>query len=54
LLADHPQNLVSFPRRFAAQGLAWHYKKYEKEPPPDERARYPDAEVEARERSSGL
>jgi endonuclease YncB( thermonuclease family) len=36
------------------QGLAWHYKKFEKEQTVEDRARYADAEVEARARRVGL
>ena len=35
-------------------GLAWHYKAYEREQPPDERASYAQAERSARERGLGL
>jgi endonuclease YncB( thermonuclease family) len=36
------------------QGLAWHYKAYEREQLAEDRARYADAEVEARARRAGL
>jgi endonuclease YncB( thermonuclease family) len=36
------------------QGLAWHYKRYEKEQSVESRARYADAEIEARARKVGL
>lgn len=35
-------------------GMAWHYKKYEKEQPPDDRATYAQAEDAARASSLGL
>ena len=35
-------------------GLAWHYKKYEREQPASDRLLYASAEEEARERRSGL
>lgn len=35
-------------------GLAWHYKKYEKEQSPDDRGAYARAETEARNRRIGL
>ena len=35
-------------------GLAWHYQAYEREQPPDERARYANTEQQARERRQGL
>lgn len=35
-------------------GLAWHYKAYEREQPPGERASYADAERQARARRLGL
>lgn len=35
-------------------GLAWHYKKYEKEQPEEERGQYSFAEVEARGKKVGL
>lgn len=35
-------------------GLAWHYRAYEREQPPEDRARYADAEQQARERRQGL
>ena len=35
-------------------GMAWHYKEYEREQPPEERRRYAQAEVDARERGVGL
>lgn len=36
------------------RGLAWHYKKYEGEQPPEDRAAYASAEVEARGAGRGL
>ena len=36
------------------KGLAWHYTRYEKEQSAETRARYADAEVEARARNAGL
>jgi len=36
------------------QGLAWHYKKYENEQPPEERAQYAFAEEGARAKRVGL
>lgn len=35
-------------------GLAWHYKKYEKEQSPSDRGEYADAERKAREQRTGL
>lgn len=35
-------------------GLAWHYKKYEKEQPEEERGQYSFAEFEARGKRVGL
>lgn len=35
-------------------GLAWHYKRYAAEQPPDERARYATAETTARDAGAGL
>lgn len=35
-------------------GLAWHYKQYEKEQPPSDRATYSQAEIEARTNRLGL
>jgi endonuclease YncB( thermonuclease family) len=35
-------------------GLAWHYRAYEREQPPDERGQYAEAELQARERRQGL
>jgi endonuclease YncB( thermonuclease family) len=35
-------------------GLAWHYKKYQKEQSPEDRALYSEAETEARESKRGL
>jgi endonuclease YncB( thermonuclease family) len=35
-------------------GLAWHYKQYEKEQPPDARLQYAALEQQARERHEGL
>lgn len=35
-------------------GLAWHYKQYEREQPPDDRLKYAASEREARERREGL
>jgi endonuclease YncB( thermonuclease family) len=37
-----------------ATGLAWHYKQYAKEQPPDERQRYARAEWDARAKRLGL
>lgn len=37
-----------------AQGFAWHYKRYEREQSAQDRARYADAETEARGRQLGL
>ena len=36
------------------RGLAWHYKKYEREQPPEDRATYAGAEIEARGAGRGL
>ena len=35
-------------------GMAWHYKRYEKEQPPDERVSYAEAEERARAGRKGL
>lgn len=35
-------------------GLAWHYKKYQKEQPPADRSTYSDAEEQARAAHNGL
>ena len=35
-------------------GLAWHYRAYEREQPPQERGQYAEAELRARERRQGL
>lgn len=35
-------------------GMAWHYKKYAKEQPPEDRQLYSDSEIEARQRNIGL
>ncbi len=35
-------------------GMAWHYKEYEREQPPEERRRYAQAEDDARDRGVGL
>ena len=35
-------------------GLAWHYKKYQKEQSPEDRELYSDAEIDARESGRGL
>jgi endonuclease YncB( thermonuclease family) len=35
-------------------GLAWHYKRYDKEQTPEERMRYADAETDARAHRIGL
>ena len=35
-------------------GMAWHYKEYEREQPPEERSRYAQAEVDARSQRVGL
>lgn len=35
-------------------GMAWHYKKYQKEQPEDDRSKYARSEDEARERKRGL
>jgi endonuclease YncB( thermonuclease family) len=35
-------------------GLAWHYRAYEREQPPEERGQYAEAEQQARERGLGL
>jgi endonuclease YncB( thermonuclease family) len=37
-----------------AAGYAWHYKKYESEQTPEDRKRYSEAEIEAREAGRGL
>ena len=35
-------------------GLAWHYKRYQREQPPSDRVKYSDAELEARRHKLGL
>jgi endonuclease YncB( thermonuclease family) len=40
--------------RIVQLGLAWHYKKYEREQPAEDRQRYSDAEAQARGRHVGL
>ncbi|WP_243855422.1 thermonuclease family protein [Aquabacterium sp. A08] len=35
-------------------GMAWHYKEYEREQPPEERRRYAQAEDDARAQRVGL
>ena len=35
-------------------GMAWHYKKYQREQSPSDRIKYSDAELEARRRNLGL
>ena len=35
-------------------GLAWHYKKYQKEQTPADRELYSEAEIEAKEAKTGL
>lgn len=49
LLADRDVGL-----ELVATGLAWHYKSYEREQVPADRARYAAAELEARRKSAGL
>ena len=49
LVDGHDANLEQIKR-----GLAWHYKKYEREQPPEDRATYAAAEIEARSASRGL
>ncbi len=36
------------------RGFAWHYKHYQRDQPPEDRASYSDAEIEARQRRTGL
>lgn len=36
------------------RGFAWHYKHYQGDQPPEDRVSYSDAEIEARQRRSGL
>ena len=36
------------------RGIAWHYKAYEREQSPEDRARYAAAEADAREAKMGL
>jgi len=35
-------------------GMAWHYKKYQREQSPSDRVKYSDAELEARRHKVGL
>jgi endonuclease YncB( thermonuclease family) len=35
-------------------GMAWHYKKYEREQTPEDRVAYASAEADTRARSAGL
>ena len=49
LLSDEDMNLEQI-----RAGLAWHYKKYQKDQAPSDRELYSDAEVEAREAKRGL
>ena len=36
------------------RGFAWHYKHYQRDQPPEDRVSYSDAEIEARQRRTGL
>ena len=36
------------------RGFAWHYKHYQGDQPPEDRVSYSDAEIEARQRRTGL
>ena len=49
LLSDQDMNLEQ-----VKAGLAWHYKKYQKEQTPADRVKYSEAEIEAREHRRGL
>ena len=49
LLSDQDMNLEQIKA-----GLAWHYKKYQKEQAPADRELYSEAEIEAREAKRGL
>jgi endonuclease YncB( thermonuclease family) len=49
LLNDEDMNLEQ-----VRAGMAWHYKKYQKEQSPEDCALYSDAEIEAREARRGL
>lgn len=49
LVDGHDANLEQLRR-----GLAWHYKKYEREQPADDRATYTATEIEARGAQRGL
>lgn len=49
LLSDEDMNLKQIEA-----GLAWHYKKYQKEQTPVDRVKYSDAELEARKGKRGL
>ena len=51
--SDCPKTLDS-GMALLTMGLAWHYKKYEKEQPEEERGQYSFAEVEARAKRVGL
>jgi endonuclease YncB( thermonuclease family) len=58
--ADAPCQASSCPRTLdtglaqVTTGLAWHYKKYERDQSEEDRHRYADAETEARARRLGL
>ena len=58
--ADRPCQTASCPRTLdvglaqVISGLAWHYKKYERDQSVQDRYRYADAETEARARGLGL
>lgn len=51
--ADCPKTLDG-GMALLTMGLAWHYKKYEKEQPEEERGQYSFAEIEARGKRVGL
>ena len=58
--ADAPCRSASCPRTLDAGyaqvvgGMAWHFKRYERDQSPEDRHRYADAETEARARKVGL
>jgi endonuclease YncB( thermonuclease family) len=49
MLAGLDGNLVQIRR-----GMAWHYKKYQREQPPTDQQSYAAAEIEARQGQAGL
>ena len=51
---DTCQQVIDANLEQIKDGLAWHFKKYEKEQPIEEREQYATAEGEAREKGVGL